>query len=86
MEDGLDDVLISSDIKLSFSSSQYTTLRPQAVGDFDLFSLDDVRHTFWDHPWVQLRYSQHLQIKEGNDLYNYCAQLGAYWDSASIVR
>ena len=40
-------------------------LLTQATSDFSVFSLEDIRRTFWEHPWHQLRYSQHYQVTDG---------------------
>ncbi|GAX79657.1 hypothetical protein CEUSTIGMA_g7098.t1 [Chlamydomonas eustigma] len=40
-------------------------LAKQAESDFDLFGMEEVRQTFLEHPWFQLRYSQLLHITEG---------------------
>ena len=40
-------------------------LLTQDCSDFTLFDLEDVRQTFWDHAWVQVRYLQQYSVKEG---------------------
>ncbi len=35
------------------------------MSDFTLFTQEDVRRAFWDHPWQQLRFSQLFPITQG---------------------
>lgn len=57
----------SSRMQTSIHCLTLTLLRRdwQATSDFNVFSLEDVRRAFQEHPWTQLRYSQHLRIAEG---------------------
>ncbi len=37
----------------------------QSASDFDLIGQEDIKKTFSEHPWTQLRYSQHYEIPDG---------------------